>query len=118
MEGWRPDRYSHGFRINDQSQLMEIVEALGVDPEELPGIGDHLEIVEALPSLLLALEALEEFLDMKHPRLIRVRPTKETWCAYGYGDAAGLGFSAGLSSHGLSLCIGKHKPNNNGSKHE
>eukprot|EP00978_Attheya_sp_CCMP212_P023235 scaffold70734_cov39-Attheya_sp.AAC.1 len=53
-------------------------------------------MVEALPSLLPALEALEEFLGLEQPRVVRVRPTKETGCAYGYGDAAGSGFSAGL----------------------
>eukprot|EP00978_Attheya_sp_CCMP212_P006916 scaffold16148_cov24-Attheya_sp.AAC.1 len=53
-------------------------------------------MVEALPSLRPALEALEEFLEVPEPRVVRVRPTKETSCAYGYGDAAGSGFSAGL----------------------
>jgi hypothetical protein len=96
MEGWRADRDSHGFRVTDQTQLLDIAEALGVDPEDLPGGEDHPAMVEALPSLIPALEALEEFLDIAQPRVVRVRPTKETGCAYGYGDAAGSGFSAGL----------------------
>eukprot|EP00978_Attheya_sp_CCMP212_P031405 scaffold118552_cov28-Attheya_sp.AAC.1 len=75
---------------------MEIVEALGVDPEDLPGGEDHLAMVQALPSLLKALEALEEFLGLEQPRVVRVRHTKETGCAYGYVDAAGSGFSSGL----------------------
>eukprot|EP00978_Attheya_sp_CCMP212_P004814 scaffold10598_cov48-Attheya_sp.AAC.2 len=96
MEGWRPDRDEHGFSIRDVDQLLEIAEALGMDPEDLPGGDDHPEMVEALPSLLPALEALEECLEVTEPRVVRVRPTKETSCAYGYGDAAGSGFSAGL----------------------
>ena len=96
MQGWRPDRDEHGFHIRDAAQLLDIAEALGVDPEDLPGGDDHPEMVEALPELLPALEALEEFLGVDEPRVVRVRPTHETSCAYGYGDAAGSGFSAGL----------------------
>jgi len=66
MEGWRPDRDAHGYRIHDQTQLMEIAEAMGVDPEDLPGGEDHPTMVEALPSLLPALEALEEFLGVSN----------------------------------------------------
>eukprot|EP00978_Attheya_sp_CCMP212_P039165 scaffold201305_cov47-Attheya_sp.AAC.1 len=60
MEGWRPDQDDHGYRIHDQTQLMEIAEALGVDPEDLPGGEDHPAMVEALPSLLLALAGIPE----------------------------------------------------------
>eukprot|EP00978_Attheya_sp_CCMP212_P013696 scaffold34407_cov34-Attheya_sp.AAC.4 len=50
-------------------------------------------MVEALSNLLPALEVLEGFFGLDQPRVVRVRPTKETGCTYVYGDAAESCFS-------------------------